>query len=276
MEYLRHLLGRAWNETWNVVFNSPLVTVLLALAIFALSTLIHWHRKGFSDVRDALIVAGEGAMATIIVFILVFALHVFFLTPKRINEELLTQIHPKADEPCIKLDVTDVESRKQISDLQAKLETANDTIRKLQSSLASAKRSLKPEQRSLLVTALKQYGSFELGVRNAGTQEAQDYADQLKAALIEGGWKIRETQFLIANHQPLGLWVMVPNGKEPTKGANELLSALTAAGLNGKGIEVTALHEGTFDLIVGFPTDEPIMVQSTLPSPTPDKEASPH
>jgi hypothetical protein len=242
--------------------------------IFAVSTFIHWQRKGFSDVKDALVIGAEGAIATVIVFIFVLALHFFFWTPKRMNESLIAQLHPKQEEPRIRLDVADEQSRRQINDLEAKLETANKTIVELRSSIASAKRSLLPEQRSRLIAALKQYGSFEVGVRDAGTQESQDYADQLKTALVEGGWKLREPQFLIVTHQAAGLWVMVRNGNSPPKGANELLSALEAARLDAKGIEVPSIREGTFDLNVGFPVNDPT-VQPIPPSPAPNTEASP-
>lgn len=84
MDYLLQLFSKAWNQTWSAVFNSPPVTVLLAAIIFAVSTAIHWHWKGFSDVKDALIIGIEGAVATVIVLILVFAFHFLFLTPYRL------------------------------------------------------------------------------------------------------------------------------------------------------------------------------------------------
>jgi hypothetical protein len=129
MAYLGQLFSKAWNETWHAVFNSPLVTVLLAVLIFALSTFIHWQRKGFSDVKDALVIGVEGAIATVIVFIFVFAFHFLFLTPKRMNESLIAQIHPKPEEPRIRLDVADTDARKEQAETRQKLDQAYKTPR---------------------------------------------------------------------------------------------------------------------------------------------------
>src|SRR4030095_12247462 len=87
MDHFRLIRKRSWDDTWDAVFNSPVVTVLLAIFIFALSTLIHWYRKGFSGVTDALVIAGEGAIATVLVFIGVFLFHFLYLIPKRIITE---------------------------------------------------------------------------------------------------------------------------------------------------------------------------------------------
>jgi uncharacterized membrane protein YczE len=65
MAYLWQLFSKACSETWDTVFNSPVITVLLSVLIFALSTFIHLQRKGFSGVRDALVIGAEGAIATV-------------------------------------------------------------------------------------------------------------------------------------------------------------------------------------------------------------------
>src|SRR5437868_5626385 len=105
MEYLRDLIGESWSDTWEVVFNSRFITVAVAVLIFALSTFIHWYRKGFSDVKDALVVAAEGAVATVVIFAFVFALQFLFFTPKRITQSLQSQVRikPVQDEPRIKI-----------------------------------------------------------------------------------------------------------------------------------------------------------------------------
>jgi hypothetical protein len=87
MDHFRLVVRRSWDDTWKAVFNSPIVTVLLAILIFALSTFIHWQRKGFSDVKDVIVIAVEGATATLIVFIVVFLFRCFYLTPKHLIAE---------------------------------------------------------------------------------------------------------------------------------------------------------------------------------------------
>src|SRR5438094_5903589 len=93
----------------------------------------------------------------------------------------LPEINVNEKDPEARQKLTEQQVR--IEELQSQLGNANETIRKLQSSLPPENRSLSSEQKSSLVAALRQYGSFELGIRNAGTQESQDYADQLKDAL---------------------------------------------------------------------------------------------
>jgi len=99
MGYFKQLLGKAWSDTWNVVFNSPFISVLAALFIFGVSLIIHWHRKGLDEVKDALVVAAEGAVATIIVFAAFFALNLLILTPKRLYrlnwEKFLKPMNPE-------------------------------------------------------------------------------------------------------------------------------------------------------------------------------------
>jgi len=167
----------------------------------------------------------------------------------------------------IKLDVADEESRKEIIDLKKQLEASQETIRNLRQS----PRSLTAQQRSKLVASLKPSGSFNIGIRVAETLEAQNYADQFIDVFKEVGWKQVNTRFLIHTRLPIGLWVYVPDGKNPTDGASQLLSALEAAGIPAKGMEVPALEAGTFELMVGY-QEEP---KPTPPSPTPDTVASP-
>jgi hypothetical protein len=129
MDYLWQLFRKAWSQTWDAVFNSPFITVLLAILVFAISTFIHWQRKGFSDVKDVLVIGLEGAIATGIVFVIVFAFHFLFLTPKRVNESLIAQIHPGlVEEPRIRIDVADTDARKELAKTKTKLDQAYKTI----------------------------------------------------------------------------------------------------------------------------------------------------
>ena len=86
MAYYENLVGHAWSDTWNIVFNTPLLSLLAAIGIFGVSLLIHSYRKGLSEVRDGLIVGLEGAVASCVVFALVFLLHLLIFTPKRLYE----------------------------------------------------------------------------------------------------------------------------------------------------------------------------------------------
>src|SRR5438045_5848086 len=97
MDYFRLIRRRSWDDAWNAVFDSPVLTVLLAILIFLLSMLIHWYRKGFSHVTDALVVAGEGAVATVLVFAGIFLFHFLYLTPKRIITETENELAAAMD-----------------------------------------------------------------------------------------------------------------------------------------------------------------------------------
>jgi hypothetical protein len=58
---------------------------------------------------------------------------------------------------------------------------------------------------------------------------------------------------LIQEKEAIGNWVLVPDREHPTDGASALLESLQSAGVAAQGIEVTGLHTGTFDLVIGLP-----------------------
>src|SRR5258708_1917642 len=123
MQYLRHLLAESWRDTWQLVIERSIASIVIAMAVF-LTTLVIYHftkrhEEFWFEVRS-LIVA---LIATVCVFVLVFFVHFLFLTPKRLYES--TKSQPKPEEsPRIRLDVADEESRKRIADLEKQLAEA--------------------------------------------------------------------------------------------------------------------------------------------------------
>lgn len=86
MEYFEQLVRTALLETFDVVFNSPLKTIISAAAIFLITVFIYWAVKTLADVRDILFAAGAGIISTGVVFTGFFLLHLLFLTPKHAHD----------------------------------------------------------------------------------------------------------------------------------------------------------------------------------------------
>jgi C4-dicarboxylate-specific signal transduction histidine kinase len=147
MEYFQQLVSRAWNDTWDVVFAVPLRGIIITVLVFAFTLLLHWRRKGLEDMKDVLFGGVEGAVAAIILFVLVLLLHVFVVSPrhiatdiqreltdeKRITKELRTAVkNPPADNSGrIRLDVADEEGRRELDKTKKELAEAKATIAKL-------------------------------------------------------------------------------------------------------------------------------------------------
>jgi hypothetical protein len=133
--YYKELFSQAWFDTWEFVIKEPLRSIGIATAIFVISIVLHWYRKGFDQLmKDTVVIAVEGAAATIILFVVVFVVHVFVLTPKHRYETVAAQVAPTPEQsPRIRLDVADEESRKEISDLKKQLVIAQETIKQQQS-----------------------------------------------------------------------------------------------------------------------------------------------
>jgi hypothetical protein len=127
---------------------------------------------------------------------------------------------------------------------------------------------LSPEQHRALADQLKACGSFTVAVRHYDNQEGQDYADDFSAALKDGGWTLRDPQFLIPIHLATGIFILVPDMKSPPPGAVQLQNALKAAGITSSGAQAP-MTVGTFDLGIGDPV--PDASNSAPTSPTPDK-----
>jgi hypothetical protein len=160
MEYFQQLVSRAWTDTWEVVFGVPLRGIVVAIVVFAFTLLLHWRRKGLEDMKDVLFGGIEGASAAIILFVLVFLLHLFVLSPKYIASDLQKELHDEkrvsgelrntidnsADTSNrIKLDVADEQGRKELEKTKKELAEAKAIIDRLdpkQQPIASATASV--------------------------------------------------------------------------------------------------------------------------------------
>ena len=60
-------------------------------------------------------------------------------------------------------------------------------------------------------------------------------------------------QVLVQDKEAPGVWVMVHSEEDASPCAKVLLASLNAVGIEARGVEVTALASGTFDLLVGMP-----------------------
>ena len=89
------------------------------------------------------------------------------------------------------------DTQKQVNELESKLRKSNETITKL----TPLKRSLSPDQREMLVEALKDGNDPKIAIRrDPQTPETQDYSEQFEAVFKEAGWGF------IANYGEYAAW----------------------------------------------------------------------
>ena len=133
MSYLRQNFIKSCSDAWDVVFaNHPWTVVFIyvaaCLAIYLQRT---WGNQSPEQMKEAFISIGFGLIAYAILFAAVLLFNFFYLTPRSFYLRLSEQ--PKSDEqPRIRLDVADEESRKEIIDLRKELASAQETIKKQQ------------------------------------------------------------------------------------------------------------------------------------------------
>jgi hypothetical protein len=144
------------------------------------------------------------------------------------------------------------------STVAAKIDQLNQQIGELKSQLgrgAAAPRSVTEEQQKVLPTLLREAGGVcELGIRHAqGSPESEQFAAALAGLMQQAGWKLRWPQLLVQDKEAPGVWVMVHREADAPQCAKVLLASLNAVGIEARGVEVTALAAGTFDLLVGMP-----------------------
>lgn len=84
MDYIRNLRKRASDDTWELIIESPFVTALVAILIFALTVLFTYLVKGGESMRDLLLDSGIGFAAMATAFSLIYALHFLYLSPRRL------------------------------------------------------------------------------------------------------------------------------------------------------------------------------------------------
>jgi len=143
------------------------------------------------------------------------------------------------------------------STVAAKIDQLNQQVGEIKSQLSrrAPARSVTEEQQKMLPTLLREAGGMcELGIRHAqGSPEAEQYASALADLMQQAGWKLRWPQLLVQDKEAPGLWVMIHREADAPQCAKVLLASLNAVGIEARGVEVTALAAGTFDLLVGMP-----------------------
>jgi hypothetical protein len=140
----------------------------------------------------------------------------------------------------------------------AKIDQLNQQVGEIKSQLLKGppvSRAVTDEQQKMLPTLLRQAGgACELGVRHAqGSPESEQYASALAVLMQQAGWKLRWPQMLVQEKEAPGVWVLVHREDDAPPCAKVLLASLNAVGIEARGVEVTALQSGTFDLLVGLP-----------------------
>jgi len=173
----------------------------------------------------------------------------------------------------IQITEIDPEARKKLTEQDNQIEELKNKLREAERTIASQKpveRHLTNAQRKILVNALKDAGSCKIAIRlDPQNPETQAYSEQFASLFWELGWKTVEPKFLIHNKAEKGLRVLVHDANHPPAQSSQLIDALRQAGISVIGQEVPPIQEDVIELMIGFPED------STPPSPTPGKEASP-
>jgi hypothetical protein len=86
MEYFRPVLRRSWDDAWSVFFAAPKVNLLALVAVWVLSILLQGGK--WSSVVNGVRGLVWTLLATAIVFIVIFLVHLLYLTPKRLVGEV--------------------------------------------------------------------------------------------------------------------------------------------------------------------------------------------
>ena len=192
-------------------------------------------------------------------------------TPRTVNVAGITDTEGRKelDKTKAQLVLTRDELTKTLKDvkqLEIDLKKANETIARQ----SPINRTLTHSQHKKLVEALKDIGIHRIAIRrDPQTPETQAYSDQFESVFTEAGWTIVEPKFLIHKRAQKGVRILFDDRKNQM--ANKLYEAMILAGVAVTGgSEEPALDKDSIELLIGFPED------SMPPSPTPDKEASPH
>ena len=92
-EYFTSLIRLAWRQTWEKYASNPLPAVCLSVIAAAFGIYLQRHFGWLSreQMRDAFITLGCGLAAVVILYLFVFAIHVIYITPKRLYENAKSQ-----------------------------------------------------------------------------------------------------------------------------------------------------------------------------------------
>jgi hypothetical protein len=100
---------------------------------------------------------------------------------------------------------------------------------------APPKRELTEDQVKKFEDALSPYCPFAIAVRGyVGDEDSMQYADQFKKAVTSAGCTLARPMWLRDDNAAYGIWLVIKDADNVPKGANELVTALGAAGINAK------------------------------------------
>jgi amino acid transporter len=85
--YFLELLTGAFSDTWKLVVGRSLMAGVIAFGIFVATLFLKRYRNRHDDAKTKLIDWLEAAAITCVVFVVVFALHFFYVTPRRMVRE---------------------------------------------------------------------------------------------------------------------------------------------------------------------------------------------
>lgn len=125
--YWSVVVSRAWEDTWALVFGSPLPSLLVTAFVFGLALLFTRRRLGHEAMSGELRAAGVSAIATGAVFGLVFIAHVLVISPAMLHQSLNDQ-RTTAENAQKTADGRVENLSKQIQDLDAKLGSRIDQL----------------------------------------------------------------------------------------------------------------------------------------------------
>jgi hypothetical protein len=95
MEHFRLVLRSSLSASWSLFFAAPVVTVVLAVVVWALAAFL--QSRSFGPMMAALVSLGWTLVSTAIVFICLFLFHFIYLTPKRIIAETESKLRLSED-----------------------------------------------------------------------------------------------------------------------------------------------------------------------------------
>jgi|GEM_PF-6402199 len=120
MAYLQGLLSESWNDTWNLVVQNGVSTILASLLIAFFTAIVVHELKGHTAMKDWIKDLMIGSVGTVMAAFLMFLVFFFYLTPKRLAEK---RVKEGGDIAAANVDLKNANNRlqDQKSDLIAKL-----------------------------------------------------------------------------------------------------------------------------------------------------------
>lgn len=221
MPYWKRLIYESWVSTWELVVGQPVSRLVILGAIILMTIVVYRRWKRIEDYWSALRGSAAFVLSSAALFSAIFIWHVLVITPKKIvdqanadksraeaaAEQLRGQVAAPSSTP-LQVDIrqhgVDAESREQITTLKKQLDTANETIRALESRsdpLAAPIASAQFEIYIKFATTVPDSGASTLGgpalsVALAEQREISLSPEQPEPLLIADG-----TQYDIRNNE---------------------------------------------------------------------------